>query len=275
VIRLGAVAFPLAPMTGDAWAAAVRARVRTAVDQGAALVLFPEYATAGLLPNGPWERWDGLWRDTARAAAQEHGCTVVLGSHLVRTAHGPRNRVAVVRPDGSGWDQDKMHPTPWERGWDLAPTTDLVVAEAAGARIAVLTCYDVEFPEACRAAARAGAEILLVPSWTDDHHGFHRVRRCAAARCIENACAVVHAPLVGGLDDPPGFEQACGAAGILTPCDTGWPPDGIAAAGHLDHATVVVGAVDLAAIRRARTAGTVTPLVDARPESGYCVRSAQ
>ncbi|MFM2090675.1 MAG: hypothetical protein RLZZ127_1164, partial [Planctomycetota bacterium] len=49
----------------------------------------------------------------------------------------------------------------------------------------------------------------------------------------------------------------------------GWPPDGIAAAGPLDHATVVVGAVDLAAIRRARTAGTVTPLADARPESGY------
>ena len=48
--------------------------------------------------------------------------------------------------------------------------------------IAILVCYDVEFPEAARVLAEAGAQILFVPSCTDERQGFCRVRYCAQAR---------------------------------------------------------------------------------------------
>jgi predicted amidohydrolase len=36
--------------------------------------------------------------------------------------------------------------------------------EFRGLRISLLICYDVEFPETVRAAARAGADVVLVPT---------------------------------------------------------------------------------------------------------------
>jgi predicted amidohydrolase len=253
-----------------AWRERFLAACAAARDGGAALVVLPEYVTAPLLGlDGDWARWTAAWLDAATDAARSLGLHVLGGTHLVEDGGVRRNRAVLAAPDGSLAFQDKLHPTPWERSWGLAPTGDLALRTVAGARVAVLTCYDVEFPELARAAARAGAEVLLVPSWTDDRHGFNRVRRCAAARCVEGGLFAVHAPVVGGLPGVAGFESASGSAGILTPCDEGFPVDGIAAAGGWDRAETVVADLDLGLLRATRSAGTVTPLADARREGDY------
>jgi predicted amidohydrolase len=272
-MRVAAAAFPLADFASPAaWVARFRAQVRTAADAGADLVLFPEYVTASLLGfDSQWSAWDGLWQETVRTCAREHGLLVVGGTHLVSTPEGRRNRCLLGWPDGTSAYQDKLQPTPWERRWDLSPTRDIQLFRHAGAVLAVPICYDVEFPEGVRAAVAAGAEVLLVPSWTDDDHGFWRVRHCAQARCIENVVYAVHAPLVGTLTQPPDFEQACGAAGILTPCDIGHPRQGLAADGGWNQAVTVVADLDLDRLRRMRSGGTVTPWADRRPESAYRV----
>jgi predicted amidohydrolase len=274
-LRVAAAAFPLAPVAdAAAWTASVRARVRFAADGGAELVVLPEYLTAPLLAiDRRWEAWTDFWLDTVRACARDFGVAVLGGSHLCQTPAGERNRSLLV--DGHGEVlQDKLHPTPWERRWHLAPTETMHLAEVRGARVAVAICYDVEFPELIRAAARAGAEVLLVPSWTDDRAGFLRVRRCAQARCIENVLYAVHAPLVGGLPLAD-FEQACGSAVVLTPCDTGFAPEGVAAEGGWNLPEVVLADLDLPRLRRAREGGTVTPLKDARAADSYRVTAAE
>lgn len=273
VLRVAAAAFPLTRFAdAAAWSAKFGTLARSAADGGANLVLFPEYVTASLLGiTNEWAAWDGLWQETARACARELGLLVVAGTHLVRDADGVRNRCLLAWPDGSCDHQDKLHPTPWERRWQLAPTDTIRLFRHGGATFAVPVCYDVEFPEGVRAAARAGAELLLVPSWTDDDHGFWRVRHCTQARCIENVVYAVHAPLVGGLDSPPDFEQACGAAGVLTPCDTGFHRQGLAADGGWNQTVTVVAELDLARLRAARQRGTVTPFSDARTAGGYAV----
>lgn len=134
--------------------------------------------------------------------------------------------------------------------------------EIARLRIAVLICYDVEIPELARLAAAQGAEVLLVPSWTDDAQGFHRVRLCAQARCIENQVYVIHAPLVGRARGVPGFEQGMGRAAIFSPADLEFPPGGILAEGAWNQDACVVAQLDLALLRRNRTQGTVRPLED-------------
>jgi predicted amidohydrolase len=69
-MRCAAAAFPLLPFASpEAWTARFTAQVRTAADQGASLVLFPEYVTAGLLPlDANWERWTELWQATTATA---------------------------------------------------------------------------------------------------------------------------------------------------------------------------------------------------------------
>ena len=42
--------------------------------------------------------------------------------------------------------------------------------------IAILICYDVEFPELCHLAAAQGALLFFVPSNTADRQGYLRVR---------------------------------------------------------------------------------------------------
>jgi predicted amidohydrolase len=270
-LRIAACATDLtAAASPAAWTAAFLAQARCAADGGAHIAVFAEYAAAGLLAlDNRWEAWEATWNTAAQRAATETGIVICAGTWPVRSDGQLRNRASITLPDGSGWHQDKLHPTPWERTWDIVPSDTLRVAEVAGARIAILTCYDIEFPELCRAAAQAGAEVLLVPSWTDDRHGFHRVRLCAQARCIEDGLFAVHAPLVGRLAGVHGFEQAVGSASVLTPCDTGLPADGVAVSGGWNQPEVVLADLDLERLRLLRAGGTVTPLADARPAAAY------
>ncbi len=66
--------------------------------------------------------------------------------------------------------------TPFERDWGVTGGVPLRVFDTALGKIAVLICYDSEFPLLARAVAEAGAEIILVPSCTESVSGYHRVR---------------------------------------------------------------------------------------------------
>ena len=272
VMRAAAVAFPLMTTDVRTWRTQVLAMARNAADNGAEVVVFPEYVAGGLLrSNLDWQRVGVVWREVMTATAAECGLWVIGGTHLVEADDGWANQALICAPDGAVQTQAKLHPTPWEVRWQVRPHSAISLVTIAGAKCAVPICYDIEFPEAIRAAAKAGAEVLLLPSWTEDAHGFQRVRGCARARCVENVLAVVHAPLVGCHPEAPGFEQAVGSAAILTPCDIPWPPGGIAVEGGWSRPEVVVADIDLSRLRAARTAGSVTPFADARPESSYRV----
>jgi predicted amidohydrolase len=272
IVRAAAIAFPLCRFASySEWEQAVSAHVRFAADAGAQLVVLPEYVTAALIALDPdWSVWTERWLGLAANLAQAHRLTLHAGTHVVVDGAKRMNRALIACADGRLIAQDKLHPTPWERQWKISGNERILLIDVAGAKVCVLTCYDIEFPEAARAAARAGAEILLVASWTDDRQGFFRVRHTAHARCIENSVYVVHAPLVGGLALPE-FEEACGAAGILTPCDLGFPRDGLAAESSWNQPGAAIADLDLDQLRRLRSGGTVTPFADARSESMYRV----
>ena len=162
--------------------------------------------------------------------------------------------------------QGKLHMTRFEpEEWKVSPGDQLRVFEAAFGSFAVTICYDVEFPEIARVAARHGAHLLVVPSCTDDRQGFLRVRYCAQARAIENQMYVIHSCTVGSLPMVPAVSLNYGQASILTPSDFPFARDGILAegipnqeidgdrrAGPPDHR------------RESAAAGTVLPLRDSQ-----------
>jgi predicted amidohydrolase len=148
--------------------------------------------------------------------------------------------------------------------WDVHARDRLRIFDTAFGKVAITICYDVEFPEIARAAAWAGAHILLVPSCTDERQGFLRVRYCAHARAIENQMYVIVSHTVGSLPMVPAVSLNYGQAAILTPSDFAFSRDGILAEGHPNQEMMVIGDLNLETILQARTTGTVLPLNDSR-----------
>ncbi len=248
--------------------------VETAADYRARLVVFPEYFTLQLLTLGDVKR--PLADQVRTLAAQEqsvvelmadlatrHELYIVAGSIPHVNEGGTVNNVChVVGPGGGHGSQAKLHMTRFEREWQVMPGTKLNVFDTSFGRMAVAICYDVEFPELVRAAARCGAHVLAVPSCTDDRQGYLRVRYCAQARAIENQMYVIHASTVGSLPMVPAVSLNYGQAAIYTPSDFAFARDGILAEGIPNQETMVVAELNLDTIVEGREWGTVLPLID-------------
>jgi predicted amidohydrolase len=251
--------------------------VETAADYGSRLVVFPEYFSLQLLTLGDVKR--RLPEQIRSLAAQEpafialmgrlateHDLYIVAGTIPHVSEEGVLTNVChVFGPDGRHGLQAKLHMTRFEREWGTVAGAGLSVFETSFGRLAVAICYDVEFPELVRAAARLGAHVLAVPSCTDDRQGFLRVRYCAQARAIENQMYVIQASTVGSLPMVPAVSLNYGQAGIFTPSDFAFARDGVLAEGIPNQETMVIAELNLDTILEARESGTVQPLLDSGP----------
>src|SRR5690606_27718093 len=213
----------------------------------ARLLVFPEYFSCQLLTlNDTREPIHRQIRHLARLEdrivelmqrlARESGMYLVGGTLPAIDPPDEEtvyNECYVFSPHGE-WDvQGKLHMTQFEKQeWRISPHKQLKVFDTELGKLAVTICYDVEFPELARAAAREGAYLLVVPSCTDDRQGFLRVRYCCHARAIENQMFVIHACTVGSLPQVPAVSLNYGQASVLTPSDFAFARDGIAAEGQ-------------------------------------------
>ena len=276
-LRVASLQYFIRPVTSfDQFADQVTALIKTAADYQCHLVVFPEYFTIQLLTLGDVkdpiaeqvnELADHLPRyvELMQANARDAGIYIVGGTIPVEEGNAIYNRAYVFGPDGRFGVQGKLHMTRFEsEDWFVQPSRGLTVFDTEFGRMAVAICYDVEFPEMARAAARLGAHILCVPSCTDDRQGFLRVRYCAQARAIENQMYVIHACTVGSLPMVPAVSLNYGQASILTPSDFSFSRDGILAEGIPNQEMMVVGELNLSTILSSRTSGTVIPLNDSK-----------
>jgi predicted amidohydrolase len=248
--------------------------VETAADYSAQLVVFPEYFTLQLLTLGDVKqrlsdqirllaRYEGQFVGLMKDLASRHTLHLVAGTVPHVDGSGTLTNVShVFGPDGRHGAQAKLHMTRFEREWNVMPGAGLTVFETSFGRMAVAICYDVEFPEFARAAARAGVHVLVVPSCTDDRQGFLRVRYCAQARAIENQMYVIQSSTVGSLPMVPAVSLNYGQAAIFTPSDFAFARDGILAEGIPNQETMVVAELNLATIAEGHETGTVVPLRD-------------
>jgi len=261
------------------FAAQVRYFVETAgEDYGADYVLFPEFFSVQLLSAmEPMPSREGIrrlaeitprFRELMSTLAREQGLHLIAGSHPVIQPDGRlQNEAMLFRPDGSFVSQPKLHITPSETTWwGITGGHSLLVIQTPKAKIGILICYDVEFPEAARYLADQGIEILFVPYCTDNRQGYLRVTKCAAARAIENQIYVVTAGVVGNLPDVPAMDIHYGRAAVFTPSDFEFARDGIQAEADPNVETMLVTDLDISDLYRSREAGSVTPLMDRRKD---------
>ena len=75
-------------------------------------------------------------------------------------------------------------------------------------KCAMLVCYDVEYPEAVRAAAEAGAQIIIVPTALGDQWGVV-AHKLIPTRAFENGVWVMYANHAGVENDTRYLGNSC------------------------------------------------------------------
>ncbi len=186
---------------------------------GADLLVFPEgFLTGYHLPGLAPEALRGVEGALAelRGVAKTAGVDVVMGTHLA-TPEGLANAAVVV--DRAGVERGRYVKRAMFGAWERAtfvPGRSGLVVELGGLRVGVAICYDVEFPELIRADARAGADLVVVPTALMEPHGAV-ARLIPPARALENQIFVAYANRVGaeaGLTYT-GLSCICGPGGEM------------------------------------------------------------
>ena len=269
-MKIATAAYPLDVLRS--WAEyedKIAAWVGEAAGAGAQLLVFPEYAAMELATlDGERVTSDleaSLFAVSEKLAeadmlhqrlAAEYGVHILAASGPAATATRPVNRARLIAPGGGIGVQDKQIMTRFEReDCDVIGGGPLQIFDTALGRLAILICYDAEFPLLARAVTEC--DILLVPSCTEALAGYWRVRIGAMARALENQCVSVMSSMVGKAEWSDLLGSSTGAGGVFGPPDTGFPSDGVIAVGQLNVPGWTYAEVDLKAISHVRDDGVV------------------
>src|SRR5882757_5280120 len=139
--------------------------------------------------------------------AEELGIWLLVGSLGIKVSEDKTaNRSYLIGPNGRiSARYDKIHlfdvnlPSgeTYRESNTVEPGTEAVAVSLPWGRVGLSVCYDLRFPQLYRALAKAGAEILTVPSAFTETTGKAHWHVLLRARAIENGCFVV-APAQGG-----------------------------------------------------------------------------
>jgi predicted amidohydrolase len=218
----------LAPILGDLAAnqRTIVATIAAATGSGTEILVLPELVTSGYMFQTADElagcavpAGDPLFAEWSAAI---HGDAIVVGGFAERGPGGVFSNSAVLLDAGGVlatyrkahlWDREKLF---FEPGSQPAP----VVGTRFG-RVAVMICYDLEFPEYTRQAALAGADLIAAPTnWplADRPAG----ERAPEVLIAQAAARVNHVPIA--VCDRTGTERGqVWTAGTMIIDENGWP----------------------------------------------------
>lgn len=241
-----------------------------AADAGARLVVLPELANSGYMFESRVEAWEAAedvetgqtisaWADFCRERD-----IYLVGGFAERAGQSLFNSSAFLGPDGYIGTYRKVHL--WNRENLFFEPGDLgyPVFNTRIGRLGSVICYDVWFPEAVRACALGGADILCVPTnWVPipgqepDAPAMATVLTQAGAH--SNSMYVAAANRIG-------VERGQAFVGqSLVVNYTGWPMAGPAS---FDEEEILYADVDPGAARAARNWNDFNdPIGDRRPET--------
>lgn len=145
------------------------AAVTGAAEQGASVVVLPELVSSGYVfasmaeVTACAETADG---DTvtswARLAARHQ--IVIVGGFCEASGGAVYNSAALIDPDGLRCVYRKAHLWDSETRWFTPGRTAPPVVATKFGRLAVMICYDLEFPEWVRLPALNGGQLLCAPT---------------------------------------------------------------------------------------------------------------
>jgi predicted amidohydrolase len=274
MIKIAACQYQIEKLSDwDSYATKINTLVTRAKQEGADLLLLPEYAGIEIACAHyatDKELYEGLqpllkkYIEFYKGLARHHHIYLQPGTIIEKIAPDRYiNRAYFFSPEGIHNYQDKLQLTEYEKSLNiLAPGEQVKLFETSLGKIGIAICYDSEFPEIVSALTRAGALLILVPSYTTTLAGYHRVFLSCRARAIENQCYVAVSYAVNTVNLSAEAEETFGCAGILGPADTGFPDDGILAQGTMNQVEIATASLSFNKINSIRRHGQVHNFVD-------------
>ena len=239
--------------------AAMEELVREAASQGATYIQTPEMT--GLVQKNRKPFIESVKTEVedpvapaASALAKELGITLHTGSTPVLVEESrAANRAYVFGPDGAcRATYDKIHMfdvalgggETYSESTNYAPGDRAVLTEAAGGRLGLTICYDVRFAALYRRLAKAGAQMISVPSAFTRPTGRAHWETLLRARAIETGSFIL-APAQGGKHED--GRKTWGRSMVIGP----WGE--IVAAFDHDEPGVLHAEIDLDEVEAARS----------------------
>lgn len=136
--------------------------------------------------------------------ARQHGVYVVAGLLTQRTGRVYNSAVLFDRGGALAGVFDKVHLPVGEVR--VSAGSSYPVFDTDFGRLGLLVCWDLQFPEAARALALAGADLIACPTW-----GWQKIYGCA--RAYENAVTIAAA--IGVLPGQPVWAD-CDPSAVLS-----------------------------------------------------------
>ncbi len=196
------------------------AAMRTAKSQGAEVLVAPELALTGYGRGDDLrdlaEPADGPLVTKMEVAAREIGISLIAG---FPERADDKCYISAVIIDANDTTPTQVYRKAYLYGayekqifTAFGPTSELV--ELCGLKAGFLICYDIEFPENVRRLAKAGADIVIVPTALPlGSDGRHIARKVVPVRAYENQVHVVYA---NHADSDGAFEYQ-GMSSIIAP----------------------------------------------------------
>ena len=202
----------------DACLARIEETVKTARRRGAQLIVFPESALGGYLyeahgsespgvipPPPALPRHAEAFERLSRAA----GPAVLCVGYTEAAPGGPYSSAVCLSGDGVLGHHRKVHIPAGERGI-ICAGNDFTAFDTPVGRLGMLICYDKVFPEAARALALDGAEIVAcLAAWpvcrtrparmTRNDRQVRHFNALDIARAVENQVVWVSSNQYGSL----------------------------------------------------------------------------
>ncbi len=277
VIRLGLVQWQMRHFPNlEAFIEQAEFFVDAVSDYQSDFLMFPEFFNAPLM--APYNKlsepeairklaeYTDLMKERFQSLAISYNVNIITGSMPEIRDDGRLYNVGFLCHRNGKIDQyEKIHITPSEKSaWGMVGGSKVEVFDTDSGKIAILICYDVEFPELSRSLAEQGMQILFVPFLTDTQNGYNRVRVCAQARAIENECYVAIAGCVGNLPKVNNMDIQYAQSAIFTPSDFAFPTNAIKAEATPNTEMTVIGDINLELLKELHEFGGVQNLKDRR-----------
>lgn len=176
------------------------------------LIVCPELFLSGYAAGEDVERYaepsDGPCAQKIAQVAKETRTAIIYG--YPEAVDGARyNAAQCIDENGDALaNHRKLVLPPGFEANVLTAGRGLTLFDLGGIKVGLLICYDVEFPEAVRATAVAGAQVVVVPTALASEWGVV-ANRVIPARAFENGVYVLYANHAGTEGDVTYLGESC------------------------------------------------------------------
>lgn len=230
-----------------------------AAGKGARVLIFPEATSqafgTGRLDKQAEDLGSGEFASGLKQLADELGVVIIAGMFTTadtierdgKTVQRVHN-TALITGGGlhEGYNKINTYDAFGYRESDtVKPGSELHIFELDGVKFGMAICYDLRFPSLFQDLARAGAQVILVPtSWQDGEGKIEQLQVLSRARALDSTSWVLM------CDQAPPADQRKGPTGVGHSMVI--DPTGIVVAEAGDGVETIIADIDLTVLDKTR-----------------------